>query len=65
MLKSGEAAADEQLVPTSAVLVEQEDGFAAGADTGVEARGLDLHQRDEAVNLGLCRGKFSQDASEA
>ena len=32
-----EAAADEQLIPARAILVEQEDGFAVGAEAGCVA----------------------------
>ena len=49
----GEAAADEQLVPARAVLVEQQDRLARRPDARAEARRLDLHQRDQAVHLRL------------
>ena len=48
-----EAAADEELVPVGAVLIEEEDGFAGGGDAGAGAGGLDLHEGDEAVDFGL------------
>ena len=36
-----------------------------GPDPRARARGLDLHQRDEAVDLGLPRRQLGQDAAEA
>ena len=39
-----EAAADEQVVPASAVLVEEEDWLAGGTDARPEPRRLDLHE---------------------
>ena len=52
-LERREAAADQQLVPARAVLLEQQDRLAVAADARAEPRGLDLHQRDQAVHLGL------------
>ena len=61
----GEAAVDEELVPVGAVLIEEEDGFAGGADAGSGAGGLDLHEGDEAVDFGFVGGEFGEDAAEA
>ena len=52
-LERRQAAADQQLVPARAVLVEQQDRLARRADARARARRLDLHQRDQAVDLGL------------
>ena len=60
-----EAAPDQQAVPAAAVLVEQQDRLARGAHPGAQARRLDLHQRDQAVHLGLARGQPGEDAPEA
>ena len=60
----GEPAPDQQLVPARAVLIEQQDRLARGSDPGGRARCLDLHQRHEAVHLGLGRRKLGQDAAE-
>ncbi len=63
--EGGEAAADQELVPARAVLIEQQDGLARGAGPRLEARGLDLHQRDEAVDLRLVGRQLGQDAAES
>ena len=55
----------EQLIPARAVLIEQQDRLARRADPRARARRLDLHQRDEAVDLRLLRGELGQDAAEA
>ncbi len=60
-----EAAADQELVPARAVLVEEEHGLAARIDACPQARGLDLHQRNEAVHFGLLRHELGQDAAQA
>ena len=39
VFECGEAAMDEELIPLSAVLVEEEDGFAFGVDAGFGAGG--------------------------
>ena len=64
-LEGGESAVDEELVPVRAVLIEQEDGLAGGADAGAGAGGLDLHEGDEAVDLGFAGSEFGEDAAEA
>src|SRR4029079_7375180 len=64
-LERGEPAPDEKLIPARAVLVEQEDGLAGWTGARLEARGLDLHQRDEAVHLRLTLRKLGEDAAEA
>ena len=47
-----------------AVLVEQQDRFAVRADARAQARGLELHQRHEAVHLRLVAREPGEDASE-
>ena len=64
LLQRGQPAADQQLVPAAPVLVRQQDRLAAGADAGVGAGGLDLHQRHQAVHLGLVRGQPGQDSAQ-
>jgi hypothetical protein len=61
----GESAADEQLIPPRAVLVEQQDRLARRADTRAQTRRLNLHQGHESVNLRLCGGELREDAAEA
>jgi hypothetical protein len=63
-VEGGEAPVDEEEVPVSSVLFEQEDGFPGGADAGSRARGLDLHEGYEAVDLGFVGGEFGEDAAE-
>ena len=64
-VEGGQAAPDQQAVPAAAVLVEQQDGLARGAHAGAQAGRLDLHQRDQAVHLGLARRQLGEDAPEA
>src|SRR6267142_4149435 len=52
------------MIPAGAVLVEKQDGFAGGAYAGGGAGGLDFHQGDEAMDFGLLRGEFGEDAAE-
>ena len=63
-LERREAAADEQLVPARAVLIEQQDRLARRPDPRAQPRRLDLHQRDQAVHLGLVGHQLGQDAAE-
>src|SRR2546428_283739 len=59
-----ETTTDEDVIPATAVLIEQEDGFPRRADPRAQARRLDLHQRDEAMDLRLLRSELGQDATE-
>src|SRR5262245_5428003 len=63
-IERGEPTTDEELVPERAVLIEEQDGLARRAQTRPRARRLDLHQRDQAVGLGLVRDELGQDAPE-
>ncbi len=47
------------------VLLAQEDRLAGRAGPRAEPRGLELHERDEAVHLGLAGHEPGQDAPEA
>src|SRR6185503_16042655 len=49
--EGGEAALDEEAIPAAAILLEQEDRLARRADARRRARGLDLEQRCQAVDL--------------
>jgi hypothetical protein len=60
-----ETAADEQTVPSRAVLVHQQHGLAVEPEARVRARCLDLHERDQAVHLRLARHQLREDAAEA
>ena len=55
---------DQEPVPAAAVLVGQQHRLAVGPDPGAQPRGLDLHQRDQAVHLGLLRRQLGQDAAQ-
>src|SRR2546421_8801893 len=63
-LKRGQTAADEDLIPARAILIQQQDGLARGPGPRARARGLDLHQSDQAVDLRLLRNQLGQDAAE-
>ena len=43
-LQRGEPAPDEELVPASPILIEQEDRLSRRSDPGAQSGGLDLHQ---------------------
>ena len=63
-LERRETTTDEELIPERAVLVEEQDRLSRRADARPRARRLDLHQRDQAVDLGLVRSELGQDAPE-
>src|SRR5262245_58246829 len=63
-LERGETAADENAVPTGAILIEQQDWLSRGPDPRPQARRLDLHQTDQAVDFRLIRNELGQDAAE-
>ena len=63
-LERGKTPTDEELIPPRAVLFEQQDRLARGADARPGARRLDLHQRDEAVDLRLVHRDLCQDTAE-
>ncbi len=63
--QGGQAPVDQQPVPAGAVLVQQEDRLAGRPAAGGEPGGLDLHQRDQPVHLGLGRGELGQHAAQA
>ena len=63
-LERGEAATDRKRVPACAILVEQQDRRTRRVGTRVRARGLDLHQRDKAVDFALARRQPGEYAAE-
>src|SRR5262245_43814445 len=63
-LQRRKAATDEELIPPRAVLLEKRDDLSRRTDTRPRPRRLNLHQRDEAMNLRLLRNKSGQDAPE-
>jgi hypothetical protein len=64
-LQRREAATDEERVPARAILVQQQHGLSRGAGPRAQPRGLDLHERDQAVDLGLLGREPGQDAPQA
>ena len=54
-IEGRQAALDQQPVPPPAILIEQQHRLAVRADARRRPRGLDLHQRDQAVHLGFHR----------
>ena len=63
-LERRQPAANQQLVPAGPVLVGQQDRLAARPDAGGRPGCLDLHQRHQAVHLGLARGEPGQDPAQ-
>jgi len=50
--------------PARAILIEQEDGIAGRSDASAQARGLDLHEGDQAVDFRLRRVELGEDAAQ-
>ncbi len=63
-IERGQAAADQQLIPLRAVLIEKQNGLSRRAHARPGARRLDFHQRDQAVHFRLLRSEFGQDAPQ-
>src|SRR5262249_55842077 len=57
--------ADEQIIPASAVLIEEQDRLSHRAYPRLGTRCLNLHQSNQTVHLRLIRRKLSQNAAEA
>ena len=55
---------DEEAVPRAAVLVQEEDGGAGGAGAGAQARGVELHQGNQSVYLGLFGRQGGEDPAQ-
>ena len=49
-----QAAPDQQAVPAAAILFQQQHRVARRVDARGQTRGLDFHQREQAVHLGDC-----------
>src|SRR5262245_24856132 len=64
-LQRRKAATDEELIPSCPVLLEKRDDLSRGARPRPRPRCLNLHQRDEAVDLRLLRNKPDEDAPQA
>src|SRR5581483_7046675 len=63
--KRRQTAANEQLVPQSPILLEQENRFPGWANAGLRARCLYLHESDQPVDFRLLRHKLSQNSAQA
>src|SRR5207244_9113460 len=63
-LERRQAAPDEQTIPARSILIEQEDGLAGRPNASAETRGLDLHERDDALDFRLGRDELGQDAAQ-
>src|SRR5215218_5099979 len=59
-----ETSPNEDMVPASSVLLEQQDRLSRRTDPRPQPRCLNLHQRHQAVNLRLLRGELGQDPTE-
>lgn len=59
-----EPATDEKMVPAPAVLIEQQDRLSRRSGSRPLTRRMDLHQREQAVNLRLVRREPGQDPAE-
>jgi hypothetical protein len=64
-VQRGQPAPDQQPVPAAAVLVQQQHRFAVRPRAGALARGLDLHQRHQAVHFAFFRRQLGQHAAQA
>ncbi len=62
--QAGHTAGDLGAVPFRAVLVLEKDRLAVGTRAGREPRGLELHQRHQAVDLGLVGHQGRQDPTQ-
>src|SRR2546422_10470772 len=63
-LERREAATHEELVPARPILVEQQNRLTRRTDPCLEPRRLNLHERDEAVDLRVLWRQLGQDAAE-
>src|SRR5256884_2708496 len=52
------------MIPARAVLIEEQDRLSRRADARGRSRRLDLHQRDQAVDLGLFWDELGEDAAQ-
>ena len=63
-IERGEATTDRSMIPTHAVLIEQQDRFAIGPEPRRQARRLDLHEREQTERFWLVRHETDEDAPE-
>ena len=65
MPQPGETALHEQMVPARAVLIGEQHRLPVRADPRAQPRGLELHQGQQAVDLGLAGHQRREDPAEA
>ena len=63
-LERAEPAADQEVVPAGAVLLEQQDRRAVRGGACTEPRSLDFHQRDEPMHLRLGGRQLGKNAPQ-
>ena len=63
-LERRKASVNEELIPASAVLLEQRNRFPHRADPCAQPRRLDLHQSEQPVNFRFRGGEARQDTAE-
>src|SRR5262249_1476879 len=59
-LEGGETAADEEVIPTRTILIEEQDRLAGRTDARTSARRLDLHEGNQTVDLRLVRNELGE-----
>jgi hypothetical protein len=64
-LQRRQAAAKQDLVPPTAVLIGQQHRFARSTDARAGSRCVQLHQRDQSMRLGLVGRETGEDPSQA
>ena len=64
-VESGESAADEELIPKAAILVQKQNGLAVCGGARGKARSLDFHERDKAVDFRFAGRELGENAAEA
>src|SRR5262249_7295754 len=64
-IERGEPSANQELVPPGAILIEQQNGLSRGTDPSPGTRRLELHQRDETVNLWFSWGELGENSAQA
>src|SRR5579871_2391826 len=63
-LKGGLPAMQEQLIPAGTVLIQQQNRLALGTCARRQTRGVELHERQQAMNLSLTRHELRENAPE-
>src|SRR5258705_7666412 len=64
-LERRQTAPDQQMIPAPAVLVQQQNRLTGRSHAGTNARRLDLHQRNEPVDLRFGGSQLGEDPPQA